>query len=139
MSNVDTHCASIEGFNQRNWDEAVRAVREDCVYTDHPRNMSVKGPREMADWLQGWTEAFSDARGVDFRYIDGGEYTVALFHAQGTNDGPLGSLPATGKRIDLPFCDILRYDAEGHIISGEAFYDTMTLMVQLGHMQPPPS
>lgn len=45
MSNVDTHRASIEGFNQRNWDEAVRAVREDCVYTDHPRDMSVKGPR----------------------------------------------------------------------------------------------
>ena len=139
MSNVDTHRDSLEAFNDRNWDDAVGAMREDCVYTDHPRNISLKGPREMADWLQDWAQAFSDGRAVDIHYIDGGEYTVALFHAQGTNDGALGSLPATGKRIDVPFCDILRYDAEGHIIGGEAYYDTMTLMVQLGHMQPPPA
>jgi steroid delta-isomerase-like uncharacterized protein len=139
MSNVDTHRASIEAFNRRDWDEAVRDVREDCVYTDHPANMSVKGPREMMDWLQGWAQSFSDGQAVDAHYIDGGEYTVALFRAQGTNDGPLGSLPATGKRIDVPFCDVLRWDAEGHMISGEAYYDTMTMMVQLGHTEPPPS
>ncbi|MEJ3748851.1 ester cyclase [Actinomycetes bacterium KLBMP 9797] len=139
MSNVDTHRAIMNAFSRRDWDEAVRAVREDCLYTDHPRNLSVKGPREMADWLQGWTQAFPDAKPVDTHIIDGGEYTVALFHAQGTNDGPLGSLPATGKRMDVPFCEVLRYDSEGHIVAGEAFYDVTTLMVQLGHMPPLPT
>jgi limonene-1,2-epoxide hydrolase len=139
MSNVDTHRAILAAFSRRDWDEAVRPVREDCIYTDNPRNISVKGPREMADMMQGWTRAFSDATPVDVHIIDGGDQTVALFRAQGTNDGPLGSLPATGKQMDVPFCEILRWDAEGHVVGGEGFYDQLTLMVQLGHLPPPQS
>jgi ketosteroid isomerase-like protein len=139
MSNVDTHRGIIEAFERRDYDGVARPVREDSISIDHPRDLSVKGPQEMIDWLQGWAAAFSDAHAVDVHLIDGGDQTVALFRAQGTNDGPMGSLPATGKRMDVPFCEVLRYDADGHVVAGEAFYDTTTLMVQLGHMAPPPA
>jgi hypothetical protein len=97
----------------------------------------MKGPREFADWCQQWVDGFSDARVDDPRYIDGGDHTVAIFQGRGTNDGRLGPLPATGRRMDLPFCEVMQYDQDGHITGGEIFYDTTTMMVQLGHMQPP--
>jgi hypothetical protein len=37
----------------------------------------------------------------------------------------------------LPFCEILRYDREGRIVSGEIYYDSLSMLVQLGHAQPP--
>jgi hypothetical protein len=46
-------------------------------------------------------------------------------------------MPATGRRMDLPFCEVARYDAEGRIVQGEVYYDLMSMMVQLGHVQPP--
>jgi len=50
----------------------------------------------------------------------------------------MGPLQATGKRIDLPFCEVFRYDAEGRMVAGEIFYDSTTMMTQLGLVEPPP-
>lgn len=138
MSNVDTHRAAHAAFNRRDYEEMVRNFREDFSFTDHPRTITVKGPVEFVDWAKGWTTAFSDAQVAEPRYIDGGEYSVALFQGRGTNDGAMGPLQATGKRMDMPYCEVYRYDSEGRTVSGEILYDSMTLMVQLGVMEPPP-
>ena len=47
------------------------------------------------------------------------------------------SLPATGRSVSLPWVNILRFDSDGRIIGGGAYYDLLTVMTQLGHMQPP--
>jgi len=138
MSNVDTHRAAHEAFNRRAYDEAVRPMRDDATYTEHPRNITTKGPLEFTDWMKGWVTAFSDASVSEPRYIDGGEYSVCLFRGRGTNDGAMGPLQATGRRMDLPFCEVMTYDAQGRIVAGEMFYDSTTMMVQLGLMEPPP-
>lgn len=138
MSNVDTHRAAHDAFNRRDYTAAVRAVRDDATYTDHPRNMTTKGPLEFVDWLKGWETAFSDASVGDPQYIDAGDHTVCLFQGRGTNDGVMGPLQATGRRMDLPFCEVMTYDRQGQIVAGELFYDSTTMMVQLGLMEPPP-
>jgi ketosteroid isomerase-like protein len=139
VSNVDSHRAAHAAFNRRDYEEAVQNLRDDVQYTDHPRDITTKGPVEFVDYLKGWTTAFSDAQIADARYIDGGDYTVAIFHGRGTNDGAMGPMQATGKRMNLPYCEVLRYDAEGHVVAGEMFYDAMTMMVQLGLAEPPPA
>jgi steroid delta-isomerase-like uncharacterized protein len=139
MSNVEKHRSAHQAFNQRNWKEAVKDFRSDTSYTEHPRGQTVKGPAEFVDWMQGWTAAFSDAQVSSPRYIDGGNHTVALFQGTGTNDGQFGPYPPTGKRMDLAYCEVLHYDSDGAIESGEIFYDSLTLLVQLGHAQPPPA
>jgi predicted ester cyclase len=136
MGNIDTHRASMEAFNRRDFEGAAGPMREDATYTDHARGVTVKGPLEAMDNLKGWAEAFSDGQATELQFIDGGDHTACLFHARGTNDGPLGPLPATGKRVDVPFCEVMHYDAQGKITSAELFYDNMTMLVQLGHMQP---
>ena len=130
---------SRAAFNRREYDEGVRNFRDDVHYTDHPRGITTKGPVEFVDWMKGWVSAFSDAEVAEPRYIDGGEHTVAIFQGRGTNDGAVGPLPATGQRMDLPFCEILRYDGDGRVVSGEIFYDNLTMMVQLGVLEAPPA
>ena len=139
MTNVDSHRAAHAAFNRRDYQESVKNMREDAQYTDHPRNITTKGTVEFIDWLQGWAAAFSDARVEDVRYLDGGDHTVALFQGRGTNDGSVGGAPATGRRMDLAYCEVFRYDADGHVVAGELYYDTMTMMAQLGLMERPPA
>ena len=139
MNNVESHRTAHEAFNRRDFAAATRNFRDDAHYTDHSRSVTYKGPAEFEDWMRGWTQAFSDATVAEPRYVDGGEFSVAVFQGRGTNDGPLGPMAPTGRRMDLPFCEVFRYDADGRVVSGEMFYDTMTIMVQLGHLEPMPA
>jgi hypothetical protein len=34
--------------------------------------------------------------------------------------------------MDLPFCEVLRFDESGRIVSGGIYYDVMTMLTQLG-------
>jgi hypothetical protein len=61
---------------------------------------------------------------------------VAEFIAEGTNDGPLGSMKPTRPKMSLPFCEICHFDKQGRIVSGGCYYDQYTLLTQLGHIQP---
>jgi ketosteroid isomerase-like protein len=66
-----------------------------------------------------------------------GDAVVAQFVGRGVNDAPLGPLPATGKPVNFNFCEILRFNDNGQVVSGDAYYDQLSIMVQLGHAQAP--
>lgn len=96
----------------------------------------MKGKGETTAWLQGWKTSFSDARITEASYLEAGDWTVARFQGRGVNDGPLGELPATGRQLDLPMCELLRWQ-DGKAVEGALYYDSGTMMVQLGHLSPP--
>ncbi len=139
MTNVERHQEAQRAFNDRDW-EAVRALCDDgLVYTDHPRSITVKSGQEFVSWAQEWATAFSDSAITEPTYLDAGDFTVCTFTGVGTNDGPLGPLPASGQRVSFPLCEILRWGPDGKIVSGEVFYDQATLLIQTGNMPPPPT
>ncbi len=39
--------------------------------------------------------------------------------------------------MDLPFCEILYWTPEGQVESAEIYYDQMTMLGQLGHLELP--
>ena len=140
MGNIDKHRQAHEAFNRRDWNGVVRDLAPDIEYTDHPRSTTTKNPQEFVDYLTGgWVTAFSDATVSNARYAEGGDQTIAQFDGTGTNDGPLGPMPATGKTMNMPFCEVMTYDSDGRIVRGELYYDQVTMLVQLGHMPPPAS
>ena len=71
---------------------------ESIAWTDHPQSRTFTTPQQFTDeFLAGWIQASSDIRIVGSRYLDGGDTVVCTFTAVGTQDGPLGPFPATGK------------------------------------------
>lgn len=138
MGNADRHRDAHEAFNRRDWPAVAAEFAADATYTDVPRGITVKGPQQIVDHLKGgWATAFSDAAVTGAHYIDGGDHTVAQFTGTGTNDGPLGPMPASGRRMALPFCEVLAYDADDRVLRAELYYDQVSMLVQLGHMPPP--
>ena len=134
--NVEALRSMHESWNRRDFEGAMRHVADNVTFTDNPRNLKATGKQEYRNLLEGWANAFTDGKITSPQYIDGGDTVVVEFSGVGTNDGPIGELPATGRRVAIPFCEILRFDANNRIIAGSAYYDMYTMLQQLGHVQP---
>lgn len=134
--NVRTLRDAHESWNRRDFAHVVRNASEGLVYTDAARGLNLNSRDKFREWTEAWAEAFSDGKITDADYIDAGDIVVARFTVLGTNDGPLGSLKPTGRKMSLPFCEICHFDEEGHVVSGSCYYDQYTLLTQLGHIPP---
>lgn len=124
-------------FNKRDFDGLDEYMRADLTYEDVPRGVTMRSRDEFKDWLGGWTTGFSDGRVDEATYLEGADFSLALFRARGRNDGQFGPLPATDREMDTPFWELLHYDGDGKVISAEVQYDQLTLLGQLGHVPPP--
>jgi steroid delta-isomerase-like uncharacterized protein len=133
--NVETVMRAHQAFNDRKLEECAGYFSDGGIYRDIPRGKDFTGGDEIMDFLQGWATAFSDGTVSDAHYTDGGDIVVSEFKARGTNDGNLGTFPASNEKIDLPYCEITRFDADGKIAQVTAYYDFFTLLMQLGHLQ----
>lgn len=56
--------------------------------------------------------------------------------AQGTHEGDLGSIPATGKQIEVTVFDVGRFE-DGKLVEHWGVPDRFAMMKQLGMKQPP--
>lgn len=136
--NVRCALATYDAWNRRDFDAEVALYGEDCIWTDHARGLVFKGRDQIrAEYLEGWSKGFSDGHIADLKVCDGGDTVVVQFIGRGTHDGPLGPLPATGREVTLPYVEVLHFDSDGRIVAGEAYYDQVTLLSQLGVMDAP--
>jgi steroid delta-isomerase-like uncharacterized protein len=134
--NVETFRAAHQAFNRRDFDAVVNVMAEDVTYHDRARDVTFRGRTGFREFMQEWAAAFSNAAVTDPTYSEAGDTVIAQFMARGSNDGPLGPLPATGKSVNFYMCEILRFNAEGQVVSGVVYYDQLSILVQLGHAQP---
>jgi len=134
--NVKTLREAHESWNKRDFAGVVSNAVKGLAYTDHGRNITLNTRDKFREWTEGWAKAFSDGCITNSQYIDAGDIVVAQFTAEGTNDGPLGSLKPTGRKMSLAFCEICHFDKDGRMVSGGCYYDQYTLLTQLGHIQP---
>jgi steroid delta-isomerase-like uncharacterized protein len=137
MRAVDAHRAAHEEWNKRDFDGIADRTAEQFQYTDHARGMSFKSRDEWMEWVKAWAEALPDGKVVDPQYTDAGNVSIARFTGRGTNDGPFGFLPATGKKVSFDLCEIMEVDDSGRFVRGEMYYDQLGILVQLGHIEAP--
>lgn len=139
MSNVDKLRSAHQAFNRRDWTAVVQNFVADTEYSDQARGVTLKGPQQFADYLRAtWVAPFSDAAVTEASYLDAGSQVTAQYTITGTNDGPFGPMPRTGRRISVPFCEIMWFNEPGQVVSSVLYYDQVSILVQLGHMEVPP-
>ena len=137
MGHSDTHRTLHDLFNARNFGEIEDHLAPGFLYEDLPRTITIKTPGEFTDWLKGWVASFSDGTIGSPQYVEGADHSVAMYHGRGTNDGAMGPYPATGRSVDVPFCEVLHYASDGTVLSGEVYYDQLSILGQLGHIPAP--
>jgi len=134
-TNVATHRAGHQAFNQRDFDAMVKAYADNILWTDRARSLTFRTPQEFKDsFLAGWVQSSTDIRIDDPHYVDAGQTVLCTFTVTGTHDGPLGPFPATNREFTLPLCEMWHFDADGRVVGGDLYYDQATLLMQLGLM-----
>jgi steroid delta-isomerase-like uncharacterized protein len=118
-------------------------VSEDFELVDFAADaQTFRGPEGLREWLQIFLTAAPDAKVEVTNVVTAGEGWVFTEHTgRGTHTGPLvgpsGTIPPTGRRIELPIGELVRVE-NGKITLIHAYYDGATLMRQLGVFPPQP-
>jgi steroid delta-isomerase-like uncharacterized protein len=133
--NVETAMEEHKAFNRR--DFSLKGFADDGVYIDTSRGLTMRGKEEARGFLKLWTTAMSNAEVYEPSYIDAGDVVVAQFTGRGTQDGPFGPFPPSGKEARAAFCEVFRFDQNGKIAQIAVYYDQLSLLAQLGHIPAP--
>lgn len=128
--NLETVRQMYALWNKRDMPAFYAMIPEDVVESFNSEAEDTVGRKALEKENDGWMSSFSDNR-VD---VDGvwaaGPYTVAFEHLRGTNDGDLGSQRKTGRKVDVPMYEILRW-GDGKCTRSWPFLNGMQMTAQL--------
>ena len=97
-----------------------------------------KGPEGQRQVVGRLFEAFPDM-GFEIEEVFVADARVAVLGwMSGTQEGPFGRLPPTGKRFRARQVHTLRFDDHGRIAEHLAVRDDVSMLRQLGHLPAPP-
>lgn len=108
---------------------------QQAVEVHAPGGMRLAG-RDAIDTLwDTWNDAFPDNHLVTVGIYGDERGGVLEGRFTGTNSGTLrapgGDIPATGKSVDVPFCEVHRVE-DGKFIDTHLYFDQAELLTQLG-------
>ena len=112
----------------------IRCFTETGTFTDESIGVTYRG-EELGRTVEVYAAAFPDMHRELFRFFEAGDTVIVELALQGTHKGPLalpaGTVPATGKRMDAPCCDVFRL-VEGKIQSFNCYPSGTIILAQLG-------
>ena len=124
-----------DDYNDRQFDHAAGLVANDYAWTMIPTGQTFNGPDGMRQYLAAWDQGFPESKVEITNVVASGEHAVVEFTGRGVHTGPLqtpaGEIPATGKRVELQFCDVYQVRG-GKLAGGRTYFDMASLMRQLG-------
>jgi steroid delta-isomerase-like uncharacterized protein len=124
-----------DAFNSRNFDQGATLLTPDVCWQDVATGRQFEGHEGYKQFMGSWSGAFPDAQVEVSNVVVSNGYATAEFHGRGTHTGPLqtpaGAIPPTGRRVDIPFCEVLELK-DGRIASARTYFDSATMLRQLG-------
>jgi ketosteroid isomerase-like protein len=107
----------------------------DGIFIDNSVAVTYRGPSEVAKPVEYYGAAFSDMHRELYDVFVDGDVVIVQLALQGTHDGalhlPFGMLPATGKRMDAPCCDVFKLK-DGKIDQFDCYPEGSVILSQLG-------
>ena len=111
---------------------------------DHPRYEIIPtgdvfdGPEEVRGYFESTRTAFPDQRNelIALHHTEAG--VIVEFDLKGTHLGELRGIPATGKEFTCRCVAFFLFE-EDRLVCERTYFDAMTILGQLGVVQPGPS
>ena len=129
------YCNVSEGHIERDRD----VMSDDIIHISATAGI-ITGIEAFLAFVTAFKQAFPDLHWEMREFIEGPETVVVEGVFIGTNTGtmvgPRGPIPPTGRRVELPFCDIWKVQ-NGRIVENRIYYDQITFLGQLGLMTLP--
>ncbi|MCB0795462.1 MAG: ester cyclase [Flavobacteriales bacterium] len=125
--------AVFEMFNTGNTDELDAYVSADFVDHQKPPEVTTTGHQMIKDMFALYRTSMPDLHQEWLHASTSGDRTYIHYHLTGTNTGPYGDMPATGKAMDVMGVDIIRF-ADGKAVEHWGYMEEAKMMEQLGMM-----
>lgn len=123
--------AEGDGFNMERF---VSAFSDDGYMTDIPAGLTLRG-KAIGDYIGALANAFPDLHRELFRLYVMGDVVVVELAIRGTHEGelptPSGTLAPTGRKIDVPCCDVFHLE-NGKVTSFHCYNAASVTQQQLG-------
>ena len=135
QSLINTAKATINAYNDKNWDKAKATMTTDFVYDEVGTRRKLQGIDEVLDAWKGWARAFPDSKATFHTALVQDNTVVLEVTWNGTHQGlletPHGSIPATGKPIEIRACGLMEVAGEKNR-AWRHYFDMATMLEQLG-------
>ena len=123
-----------DAFNSKDFSNSQNLIDDNAQFQLVPFNTKLFGKEGYLQVVQGWANTFPDGF-CDIINITASEDGAAVeFIGRGTQNGslfsPAGEIKPTGKRVNVPFCEVMKIK-NGKVISLNTYFDVATMMHQL--------
>lgn len=128
--------ACIGIFNGETSVDMASVMAADIVDHQQDPSITTTGLQGAKDMLALVRTAYPDFKQEILAMSTTGDRTYAHMHITGTNSGPWGTMPATGKPIDIMGVDVFRVQ-DGKVAEHWGYMEEMKMMMQMGLMPAP--
>ena len=109
---------------------------DDCV-VESPTYGSLSGRDAIRGVYATWLDAFPDLKFVHDEVLVDGDRVALFFTSSGTNLKPFGSIPASGRNMVLRGVFLMTF-RDNQIVHEKRYYDSTSLLVQIGAIKAKP-
>ncbi len=120
-----------DGLNQGDVSLADEVFTSDCIVHLTGVAEPIKGVEAWKQVVRGLLAAFPDLRFTINEEIVAGDRVAFRWHAHGTNNGPLGPVPPTGRKVAIEGL-IVDHLVDGKVAERWEQYDQSLMLQQLG-------
>ena len=132
---IEAAKAPVLAYGEKDWNAVKASVAPDVLHDEVATHRKTRGVDQLITCWKGWGTAFPDSKATFRKAFFSGTTVVLELTWRGTHRGPLdmpgGSVPATGKSIELPACLIVEIEG-GKAKSMRHYFDMATILQQLG-------
>jgi steroid delta-isomerase-like uncharacterized protein len=104
---------------------------------ESPTHGTVSGRAAIRGVYATWLEAFPDLKFVHDDVLVEGDRAALFFTSTGTNLNAFGSVPASGRHMVIRGVCLMKF-RDGAIVHEKRYYDSTSLLVQLGVIKAKP-
>ena len=129
--------AFVEAVNQTDWRRFDELLVPDFVrHSSTFGQPQIRSRDQLRDFLTGEAATFPDAHETIHFLVAEGDMVAVHSGFRGTQRGPMGPFPASGKALSADFISIYRL-VDGRIAEAWVEWDSLSGLIQLGHLAPP--
>ncbi len=139
---LEANVAAARAYSEEAGNRGNLAVIDEVLTENYVRHCQATGPdvhgREaMKALYREWRATFPDYHETVEFFLAQGDYIAAYITVRGTQKGPMGPFPPTGKVMDCKAIGIHRFE-NGKIAESWVAWDNMATLAQLGLLPAPP-
>lgn len=130
-SNVLLVTELMQAWNARDTERALALYAPGYEGSDVAQANPQQGPEGAGETMARYLNAFPDLHLISEAVIEQGDQVALFWTAQGTHQGPIMNIPATGRRIQVRGASLFTV-VKGQVIRGLNVWDVAGLLRSIG-------